>query len=83
MRSRLALLSIALLASVATAQSFQSWNELDLTASWHKVDFLVPSLARIDGRLPNPQLVATGLEADFALPWSLTVTGGYLFADLP
>ena len=59
------------------------WNEVDLTASWRHVDFLVPLVARTDTQLPNPQLAATGITADFPLPWRLTLTGGYLFADLP
>ena len=58
------------------------WNEVDLTASWRNVAFLVPLLARTDTRLPNPQLAATGITADISLPWHLTLTGGYLFADL-
>jgi hypothetical protein len=67
----------------AIAQDFQLWNEVDLTASWKKVEFLAPFLARTDTSLPNPQLAATGITADFPLPWRLTLTGGYLFADLP
>jgi Protein of unknown function (DUF2490) len=43
---------------------------------------MAPLLARTDPRLPNPQLAATGITADFHLPWRLTLTGGYLFADL-
>jgi hypothetical protein len=78
-----AALWLFLLASLADAQDFQVWNEVDLTASWRKVDLLIPLLARNDNHLPNPQLAATGLTADFALPWRLTLTGGYLFADLP
>lgn len=69
--------------ALAAAQDFQQWNEVDLTASWRRVDFLVPLLARTDTSLPNPQLAATGITADFPMPWSLTLTGGYLFADLP
>jgi hypothetical protein len=67
----------------AIAQDFQLWNEVDLAASWKKVEFLAPFLARSDTSLPNPQLAATGITADFPLPWRLTLTGGYLFADLP
>jgi hypothetical protein len=70
-------------ATFSDAQDFQSWNEVDLTASWKNVDFLVPLLARVDSSLPNPQLAATGITADFRLPWHLTLTGGYLFAVLP
>jgi hypothetical protein len=72
-----------LLASVARAQDFQSWNEVDIAASWRRVDFMIPLLARVDSSLPNPQLAATGVTADFPLPWHLKLTGGYLFADLP
>jgi hypothetical protein len=67
----------------ANAQDFQSWNEVDLAASWRNVEFVMPLLARTDIRLPNPQLAATGITADVHLPWRLTLTGGYLFADLP
>jgi Protein of unknown function (DUF2490) len=69
--------------SLAAAQGFQSWNEVDVTASWKHVDFLFPFQPRTDTRLPNPQLAAGGAEADFGLPWRLTLTGGYLAADLP
>jgi Protein of unknown function (DUF2490) len=71
------------LATPARAQDFQVWNEVDLTASWRHVNFLMPLVARNDTRLPNPQLAAAGITADFTLPWHLTLTGGYLFADLP
>ena len=71
------------LTTLAKAQDFQLWDEVDLAASWRNVDFLVPLLARTDTRLPNPQLAATGITADFRLPWGFTLTGGYLFADLP
>jgi len=71
------------LATNGSAQDFQQWSEVDLTASWGKVDFLVPLLARTDTGLPNPQLAATGITADVPLLWSLTLTTGYLYADLP
>jgi hypothetical protein len=74
---------LVFVAVVCHAQEFQSWNEVDLTASWRHVDFLAPFAARIDPALPNPQLAATGLIADLPLRWGLTVTPGYLFADLP
>jgi hypothetical protein len=67
----------------AGAQDFQSWNEVDLAATWRKVDLLVPLLARTDNSLPNPQLAATGLTADLPLGRHFILTGGYLFADLP
>jgi hypothetical protein len=83
MRSVAVLFCSFILAALARAQDFQPWNEVDLTASWRRVDFLVPLLARTDFRLPNPQLAATGITADLPLLWHLTLTGGYLFADLP
>ena len=70
-------------ATFSHAQDFQSWNEVDLTASWKDVDFLVPLLERVDSSLPNPQLAATGVIADVRLLWHLTFTGGYLFAVRP
>jgi hypothetical protein len=83
MRTATVLFVLLFVATLAGAQDFQLWDEVDLTASWRSVDFLVPLLARTDTRLPNPQLAATGITADFRLPWGLTLTGGYLFADLP
>ncbi len=83
MNTAVTLLCLALLAPVAGAQDFQSWNEVDIMASWRRVDFMIPMLARVDSRLPNPQLAATGVTAEFPLPWHLKLTGGYLFADLP
>jgi hypothetical protein len=71
------------LPALAAAQDFQVWNEVDLAATWRNVDFLVPLVVRTDTKLPNPLLAAAGITAEFPLPWSLTVTGGYLFADLP
>ncbi len=77
------ILLFALGVPLSCAQDFQSWSELDLTASYKGVDFLVPLLARNDSRLPNPQLAAIGVTADFRLPRHLTLTGGYLFAVAP
>jgi Protein of unknown function (DUF2490) len=71
------------LPALAGAQNFQQWNEIDFTASWRNADFLVPVLARTGTHLPNPQLAATGITVDMPLRWHLTLTGGYLFADLP
>jgi len=69
--------------AVCRAQEFQSWNEVDLTASWKKMDFLMPAVVRADPSLPNPQFVATGLVAFVPLSTHLKLVGGYLFADLP
>ncbi len=80
---RAVLLGLIAIAVNGSAQDFQQWGEVDLTASWGKVDFLVPLLARTDTGLPNPQLAATGITADVPLPWTLTLTAGYLYADLP
>lgn len=80
---RAAIVLLCLLTAPAAAQDFQQWNEVDLTASWKNVNLLLPLLARTDTHMPNPQLAASGITADFPLPWRLTLTGGYLFADLP
>ena len=77
------ILLLMLATTAASAQDFQSWNEVDLTASYKGVDLLVPLLARTDASLPNPQLAATGVTADFRVPLHLTITGGYLLAVLP
>lgn len=69
--------------AVCRAQEFQFWNEVDLTASWKKMDFLMPAVVRSDPSLPNPQFVATGLVAFLPLSTHLKLVGGYLFADLP
>jgi hypothetical protein len=83
MRTFLAMAVLLFTCVLAGAQDFQSWNEADLTATWHRVDFLVPLLARTDSSLPNPQLAAAGVTADFPVQRHLIVTAGYLFADLP
>jgi len=77
------LLSWFLLSSLSAAQDFQQWNEVDLTAAWRKVDLIMPLLARTDSHLPNPQLAATGVIANYPLRKHLMLTGAYLYADLP
>ena len=79
----LQLCCLFLLASTAHAQSLQSWTELDLTGSSRFVDFTAPLLARLDSKLPNPQLTGGGIMADLRVASHLTLTAGYLFADLP
>jgi hypothetical protein len=69
--------------AVCRSQEFQIWNEVDLTASWKKMDFIMPAVVRTDPSLPNPQFVATGLVAFVPLRTHLKLVGGYLFADLP
>ncbi len=69
--------------SFAQAQRLQTWNEVDLAASWRHIEFVAPSLTRCDTQLPNPQFAATGIMADFHVPGNLTLTAGYLFVDLP
>jgi hypothetical protein len=69
--------------ALAKAQDFQSWNEVDVVANWRHGDFLVPFLARTDTAKPNPQLAATGVVANLKFRWGLTLTAGYLYADLP
>jgi len=82
-RTGIALLCLFFLSSRARAQDFQTWNEVDVAASWHRIHLLAPFVARVDPSLSNPQLAATGLTADFPLPWGLSLTGGYLFVVLP
>ncbi len=72
-----------LMGAASHAQELQSWNEVDLSASWRHVDLLAPFVARIGPGSANPELAATGLTADLPLRWGLTLTPGYLFADLP
>jgi hypothetical protein len=71
------------LAAVSRAQDFQQWNEVDLAASWRKVGLVFPLLARTDSHLPNPQLAATGVIANYSLDKDLIATAAYLYADLP
>jgi hypothetical protein len=66
MRSVAAVLWMCLLVPPAIAQDFQLWNEVDVTVSWKKVEFLAPFLARTDTSLPNPQLAATGITPEGA-----------------
>ena len=77
------MLSMICAAPVCCAQQFQSWNEVDLIASWKTIDFLIPAVARTDTSLPNPQFVAIGFVAFVPLSAHLKLVGGYLFADLP
>jgi hypothetical protein len=77
------LLGLWLLTTPARAQDFQSWNEVDLSAAWKRVDLLAPFVARTDTSAVNPQLAATGLLVDLPLGNHVVLTAGYLFADLP
>jgi hypothetical protein len=77
------LIGVLTLPRLVGAQQFQSWNEVDFTASWKKVDVLVPAVVRTDPVLPNPQFAAIGIVASVPFAKRLRVVGGYLFADLP
>ncbi len=68
---------------MAAAQGVQSWNEVDVTTSWKKVNLLMPGVVRLDASLPNPQFAATGIVASVPAGKHLQLVGGYLFADLP
>jgi hypothetical protein len=81
--SLLCLVLLFFVGTASRAQELQSWNEVDLSASWRHVDFLAPFVERTEPGLPNPELAATGLTADLSLGWGLTLTPGYLFAYLP
>jgi len=67
----------------AAAQNVQLWDEVDVATSWRTLALTVPVVLRTDTKLPNPQLVAGGLLADIQLPHDVTLTGGYLVAELP
>jgi Protein of unknown function (DUF2490) len=82
-RSTAALLGLLMFAGMARAQEFQNWNEVDFTASWKKIDFLLPAVVRTDANRPNPQFAATGIVASVPLLSHLQLVAGYLFADLP
>jgi Protein of unknown function (DUF2490) len=77
------LLCLFLQGGLVRAQHLQTWGEVDLAGSWRNVDFLAPFLTRCATQLPNPQFAATGILADFHIQENLTLTGGYLFVDLP
>lgn len=82
-QNTIALLCLFSLAAAAGAQEFQTWNEADITASWRRVDFVAPLLARADPNKSNKLFVAVGVTADYRLSGRLILTGGYLFVDLP
>lgn len=65
------------------AQTVQSWNEVDLAANFKRASFTFPMVVRLDTKLANPQLAATGLLVDVPVARHFTITPGYLFADLP
>ena len=64
-------------------QSIQLWPEIDLSLSAKETNLLIPSLARFDSNLPNPQFVATGAIGTLRLSRRWSLSAGYLFADLP
>jgi len=72
-----------LFTAAACGQDFQWWSEFDLEGSTRTVDVVAPFLARVDPSSPSFQLVATGVTTDVRLSRLFTLTGGYLFADLP
>ncbi|KAA6457307.1 DUF2490 domain-containing protein [Acidobacteria bacterium AB60] len=81
--TRCLLLGAALCVPPAWSQSRQWWPELDLTLTCGRLNLLVPALTRLDARLPNPQFVAAGALGTVSLHRNLSVSAGYLFADLP
>jgi Protein of unknown function (DUF2490) len=72
-----------LFSGTAYGQNFQQWSEFDVAWSSRSIGFLAPFVVRFDPALPNPQLVAGELTVDVPVARHLTLTGGYLFADLP
>ena len=83
MRLVIAAFASLLIAPQACAQEFQWWSEFDMTASVRSVEVLGLIATRTDSMLPNPQLVGGGLEGEVRVLRHLTLTGGYLFVDLP
>jgi hypothetical protein len=81
-RSSAVLVVLGLGAGWAAAQQFQSWNEIDLTASWKRFNFLMPAVVRMDPNLPNPIFAATGVVVSLPVARHFQFVGGYLFADL-
>jgi len=67
----------------ARAQSPQFWPEIDFSITRGHINLLVPSLVRLDPTAANPQFVATGAVGTAAFGSHLSVSAGYLFADLP
>ena len=77
------LLTIALGGAIGHTQSIQWWPEVDLELTFNRANLLIPSLARLDSDLPNPQFVAIGAIGTFRLNRRWSFSTGYLFADLP
>jgi hypothetical protein len=82
-RFAVAFLWSVLIATRASAQDFQWWSEVDVTASVRTIDVLGLVVTRIDSTVPNPQFVGGGLEAEARVLRHVALTGGYLFVDLP
>ena len=77
------LLVSALCGATGRCQSTQWWPEVDLSLTSKRANLLIPSLARFDSNLPNPQFVATGAIGTLRLNRRWSLSAGYLFADLP
>jgi len=77
------LLVAALCGATGHCQSMQWWPEVDLSLTAKRANLLIPSLARLDSNLPNPQFVATGAIGTIHLNRRWSLSAGYLFADLP
>ena len=62
----------------------QFWSELDLSANLARNwTLLVPMVIRNSESAANPVLVGFGPIVTFAINQHVSLTGGYLFADLP
>lgn len=77
------LLATVLGGAVGHCQSIQLWPEVDLSLTSGRANLLIPSLARFDSNLPNPQFVATGAIGTLSIQRRWSLSAGYLFADLP
>jgi hypothetical protein len=69
--------------ATSAAQDLQVWNEIDFAVSWRAIAITTPVILATDSSLPNPQFVVSGLTVDASLPWHITMSGGYVFLDLP
>jgi hypothetical protein len=66
------------------AADFQNWDEIDFSDQVApRVTVTFPVLARESFKLRDPQLDATGALIDVRVNNNFTLTGGYLYVNLP
>ena len=69
--SLLCLTFLFLMGTANHAQEFQSWNEVDLSASWRHVDFLAPFVAAYRSRLAESRTCCHWAHRRSAAPLGL------------